>query len=120
MKKPTIFLIGTLFFCILIPVLISALFYGKDKVSDADVKTQKLEKNAYGYKTYSAVVKNTTSDDFNYFAFNINLNDKDGVTVETTTASTDNWEAGTKHRFEFGTEKSFKSIEIKSCTWDYD
>lgn len=47
MKKPTIFLIGTLFFCILIPVLISALFYGKDKVSDADVKTQKLEKNAY-------------------------------------------------------------------------
>ena len=80
----------------------------------------KLEKNDYGYKTYSAVVKNTTSDDFNYFAFNINLNDKDGVTVETTTASTDNWEAGNKHRFEFGTEKSFKSIEIKSCTWDYD
>lgn len=80
----------------------------------------KLEKNDYGYKTYSAVVKNITSDDFNYFAFNINLNDKDGVTVETTTAYTDNWEAGTKHRFEFSTEKDFKSIEIKSCTWDYD
>lgn len=80
----------------------------------------KLEKNDYGYKTYSAVVKNTTSDDFNYFAFNININDKDGVTVETTTASTDNWEAGTKHRFEFGTEKSFKSIEIESCSWNYD
>jgi len=60
-------------------------------------------------------VKNTTSDDFNYFAFNININDKDGVTVETTTASTDNWEAGTKHRFEFETEKSFKS-KVTSCT----
>lgn len=65
MKKPAIFLIGMLFFCILIPVLISALFYGEDKVSNDDVKTNKLEKNPYetvDSKSPSISVYNSKTD----------------------------------------------------------
>lgn len=79
----------------------------------------KLEKNDYGYKTYSAVIKNPSESTFKYFVININLDDKDGVTVDTQAPSTDNWEPGTKHRFEFGTNKKFKDINIKSCSWSY-
>ena len=49
MKKTMILLAGTVFFCILIPVLISVLFYG-DKSSDLsnfDDKIDKLEKSLY-------------------------------------------------------------------------
>lgn len=79
----------------------------------------KLKKNEYGWKDYEAVVENTSDTDFKYFAYNINLNDKDDVTVETPTSSTDNWKAGTKHRFEFSTDKKFKKIDIVSANWDY-
>ena len=37
MKKPIIFLIGTMIFCILLPVLISVLFYGKNEVASSEI-----------------------------------------------------------------------------------
>lgn len=79
----------------------------------------KQTKDEYGWKTYDAVVENTTSSDFSYFNFNINLIDKDGTVVETTMASTDNWEAGTKHRFEFTSDSKFSKVEVKSCDYGY-
>lgn len=79
----------------------------------------KLEKNDYGYKTYSTVIKNPSDNTFKYFELDVNLNDKDGVTVETQSPSTDNWEPGTKHRFEFMTSKKFKKIDVKSCSWSF-
>lgn len=69
------------------------------------------------YFEYKAVVENDSNISFSYFYYNINLVDKDGVTVETTTASTDDWAAGTKHAFEFTTDKQFETIEVTSCGW---
>lgn len=79
----------------------------------------KMTNNEYGWKDYAATVKNTTEDNFDYFNFNINLVDKKGVVVDTEVASTNNWDKGAKHKFEFSTDKTFKKIEIKSCDWDY-
>ncbi len=81
---------------------------------NAEFKKEKDKYEGETYHTYSAVVKNTSDIDFSYFSFDINLVDKDGVTVKTTTASTENWKAGSKHRFEFSTDKKFKKIEIQS------
>lgn len=78
----------------------------------------KKTKDEYGYKTYSVTIENTSNANFEYLVFDINLVDKDGVVVETQTASTNNWEKGTKHRFEFGTDKKFKKIEISKVEWN--
>ncbi|MGN1033943.1 MAG: stage II sporulation protein D [Intestinibacter sp.] len=49
MKKPMILLLGTVIFCVIIPVLISVLFYGNenDNLSNAIKKIDKLEKSPY-------------------------------------------------------------------------
>lgn len=47
MKKPTILLIGTVFFCIIIPVLISVLFYGKSYLSDSMKDLDKSQNSPY-------------------------------------------------------------------------
>lgn len=49
MKKPVVLLAGIAIFCIIIPVLISVLFYGNqnDNLSDSIKKIDKLEKSPY-------------------------------------------------------------------------
>ena len=42
MKKPIIFLMGTMIFCILLPVLISVLFYGKAEIATSSGTTKKI------------------------------------------------------------------------------
>lgn len=70
------------------------------------------------YPTYAAVVENKSELNFSYFEFDINLVDKDGVVVETQTASTENWAGGTKHRFEFMSDANFDHIEICGASWN--
>lgn len=45
MKKPIIFLMGTMIFCILLPVLISVLFYGKVEIATSSGTTKKNSTN---------------------------------------------------------------------------
>ena len=68
--------------------------------------------NDYSYKTYNAIVENTTGIDFDIFSININLLDEDGVLVETAYASFNNWSSGVKAKFEFMTDKDFSSTEV--------
>lgn len=59
-----------------------------------------------GYTTYTAVVENTTSYNFDYLNLNINLISND-VIKETVYDSVNNWKIGDKVEFEFTTDKSF-------------
>ena len=70
----------------------------------------------YG-KEYAAIVENTSSIDFSYFSINVNLLDADGVIVESTGDSVDNWEAGQKVRFTIHTLEDFASIIVKASNW---
>lgn len=83
------------------------------------METTKFEKTAsdYGWNTYTAVVENTTDETFEYFSFELKLKDKDGVTIETTSAYTDNWAPGDKVKFEFETDTEFSEMEITNCEY---
>lgn len=67
--------------------------------------------NEYGYKTYEAVVENTTGLNFEYFNLTINLS-KDDVILESAYSSINQWESGQKARFEFTTDKDFDKYKI--------
>jgi hypothetical protein len=71
-----------------------------------------------GYKTYQAVVQNTSKYDFKTLWFNVKLLDADGVTIDTPQVSTDDWTAGSKVRFEFSTDKQFKTVEVSSYQYE--
>lgn len=85
------------------------------------MNTTKFEKTAsdYGWKTYTAVVENTTDETFDYFSFEIKLFDKDGVTIENQSAYTENWAPGDKAKFTFETDESFSKMEISNCEYYY-
>ncbi|MGL4484059.1 MAG: FxLYD domain-containing protein [Anaerovoracaceae bacterium] len=72
-----------------------------------NVKFEKV-KNDYGWKEYRATVKNNMDTNFDYFSFNISLEDKSGVVVENISASTSNWKKGSTHRFVFTTSSNLK------------
>lgn len=55
MKKPIIFLIGTMIFCILLPVLISVLFYGKNEVASSEIAKKITQKSEQKKDTYETV-----------------------------------------------------------------
>ena len=102
----------------------------KGLLSDADtvIAIRNLEKetkfkktkNEYDYVTYTATVMNTTDTDFSYFCYNINLYDGSDTVIDTQSASTDNWDSGTKHVFSFETDAKFKKLEIHDVTYDLD
>ncbi len=69
--------------------------------------------DSYGWRTYSAVIENTTGTDFSTISFNINLLDSDNVIVESTYASVNNFGNGQKARIEFSTNKDFASVDTK-------
>lgn len=62
---------------------------------------------------YQCVLENTTSYNFKSFSASINLLDNDGVIVNSTYTSVDNWAPGQKARFEFFTMDDFNSMDIK-------
>ena len=66
---------------------------------------------SYGYKTYAAVVENTTEFSFDYVSLTINLTEDD-VVVESAYSSINNWEAGQKAKFEFTTDKAFDKYKV--------
>lgn len=78
-----------------------------------------LESDDYGWKTYSAVVENTTSTSFSTFQIAVDLLDKDGVTIETAIAYCDGWDSGEKTRIEFNTDKSFETINNSYASWGF-
>lgn len=79
----------------------------------------KETKNDYGWKTYQAVVENTSSADFDYFAFTVALIDKDGVTISTQDAYVEKWNSGEKIRFEFETDEDFEEMNVKYASWNF-
>ena len=79
----------------------------------------KLAKSEYGTNTYEAIVENTTSITFSYFAFDIDLIDKDGITVSTETAYVENWNPSEKMRFEFWSSEEFDKMDVNYASWDY-
>lgn len=85
------------------------------------LRTVKFEKSneEYGWKTYEAVVENTTTIDFSYFVFNVDLVDADGVTLTTATSSVNNWRKGEKTRFTFDTSEDFETMNLDSASWNY-
>ena len=84
----------------------------------ANTKFEKT-KSDYGWDTYSAVVENTTDEDFDYFDFELKLIDAEGITVETNYATTENWNSGEKVKFEFSTDANFETMEIADCTYSF-
>lgn len=79
-----------------------------------------LTENLDGYKTYQAVIQNTTPHNFTYFDVDVKLIDSKGVTVETDTASTQDWNKDSKVQFEFNTDKDFDHYELSRGDYDYD
>ncbi len=82
------------------------------------VKFKKVE-DEYGWKTYQAVVKNSTTVDFEYFSFEVDLIDKDSVTLTTASANVQNWKSGETSRFEFSTDEKFSKMEVEYASWYY-
>lgn len=71
-----------------------------------------------GYKTYQAVVENTTGIDFNTLNITINLLNSDGVIVETAYDNVSAFAQGAKVQFEFMTDKEFTSTQVSVDWWE--
>lgn len=93
-----------------------------DTQMNAVVKAAKfnLSENLDGYKTYQAVIENTSKHKFTYYNIDVKLIDNRGVTVDTQTASTENWAPGSKVQFEFNTDKDFARSEFAPGDYDYN
>ena len=83
----------------------------KNIVDSAEFKKVKEE---YDWAYYEAVLENTTGKDFQYFTIEINLLDEYGVVVESTYAPVDNWKNNQKVKFQFSTDKKFKTMKFSS------
>lgn len=83
----------------------------------SSVQFQMTEDNG-GYKTYQAVVENTTSVDFQSLQASINLLNAEGVIVETTWDQVSAFKQGAKAQFEFSTDKEFASTEVVVDYWE--
>ncbi|QQK06968.1 FxLYD domain-containing protein [Miniphocaeibacter halophilus] len=71
-------------------------------------------KEEYGSSYYEAVVENTSSVEFENFAFEISLIDEEGIIVESTYSnSVNNWKPGQKFKFEFMTQTAFAKMEFE-------
>jgi len=89
-----------------------------DLMENVTFEAQPPEYEGDTWIEYQAVVENTSDVTYAYFSYSINLVDADGVVVETTEAWTENWEPGSKHRFEFSTDAEFDHVEIYGAEWN--
>lgn len=78
---------------------------------------KKNKSSSYDWKEYDAIVENTSDIDFDSFMVNVNLLDKEGVIVESTTVYVNNWKKGTKTKFTFSTDKEFDKISVEKADW---
>lgn len=78
---------------------------------------KKNKSNSYDWKEYNTTVENTSDIDFESFMVNVNLLDKEGVIVESTTVYVNNWKKGTKTKFTFSTDKEFDKISVEKADW---
>lgn len=85
--------------------ILSNMNFKKDKDSSSD------------WKNYNAIVKNTSDIDFDSFVADVNLLDKDGVIVESTTVYVNSWKQGAKTKFTFSTDKNFDKISVEKAEW---
>ena len=81
-----------------------------------NIQFQEVNDDGYGWKTYQAVVENTSGKDFSEFSVNINLLNADGVIVETQYDQVSNFSNGAKAQFEFMTDKDFTSTQV-TANW---
>lgn len=70
------------------------------------------EDDGYGWKTYGAVIDNTSDYDIESISIDVSLLDKDGVIVGTQYTSADNVSKGQKAKIEFSTDKEFDRMEL--------
>lgn len=68
--------------------------------------------NSYGYKTYRAVLENTSGSDLEYVNYSIDLLDASGVVIEQTFASLSNVTQGKKYNVDFSTNADFEKYEL--------
>ena len=71
-----------------------------------------LVENDSGWKTYEAVLENTTDYDITSMSIDVGLLDKDGVILETQYTSVDNVAKGQKAKLEFSTDQDFDRYEL--------
>lgn len=71
-----------------------------------------------GWKTYSAIIENTTGITFTTLQVYINLLDQDGVIVETEYDDISNFQSGQKAKLEFLTDQTFVSTQVTASYWD--
>ena len=71
----------------------------------------KMKEDSYGYKTYEAILENTTDYEISTLSLDISLLDAEGVIVETAWASVENVSKGQKARLEFSTEAEFDKMQ---------
>lgn len=105
----------------------------KDLLTNAKLVTEKEDQQAavdaicasmhfesagdeFGHE-YTAVVENTAGVDFEYFSINVNLLDADGVVIESTGDSVNNWEKGQKVKFSIYASEPFASTSVKASSW---
>lgn len=83
----------------------------------SNMNFKKDKNSSYDWKNYNAIVKNTSSIDFDSFVADVNLLDKDGVIVESTTVYVNSWKQGAKTKFTFSTDKNFDKISVEKAEW---
>lgn len=88
----------------------------QDMMSSVKFKKDK-EESSDSYFEYTAIVENTANIDFEYFMIDINLLDKDGVILESTSDSVENWKRGQKAKFRFSTGEKFEEYTIDQVQW---
>ena len=81
-------------------------------------KFENVSDDGGGFKTYEAVIENTTQTDFKMIDFNINLLDEDGVIVETIYDQVGNFAKGAKAKISFYTDIEFSSTQVTSSYWE--
>lgn len=77
-----------------------------------------LVENIDGWKTYEAVIENTTGIDIADLTVNINLLDEDGVIVSTEYDEVSSFKQGQKAKITVMTDQSFETAEITTDYWE--
>ncbi|MEG1632336.1 MAG: FxLYD domain-containing protein [Hydrogenoanaerobacterium sp.] len=70
--------------------------------------------NNYGWKTYRAVLDNTSGYDIEYISYSIDLVDANGVVLSQTYAGANNVMNGKKYNLEFSSDEAFASYTFTS------
>lgn len=73
----------------------------------------------YGDAEFTATVTNSTDFDFDYFCYEIQFVNGEGVVTNNEIAPTDNWESGSTHQFTFTTYYSIEGLTLEVVAANY-